>query len=374
VLAEALVTAAAAAPLPTLDVAVDRRIGNRRVDAQMRAPGFEGSVAIETRGRWSRRFPKKSYGFEVREPDGSNRNVSLLGMPADDDWILYAAWNDRTLMRNVLAYDTSRRMGRYAARTRYVTLRINGEYRGVYVLMEKLKLHPDRIKGDFLLERTSVGQSRRKDPSFRTSVLGRPIVWADPERDDLSRRQATRIRNRVEWAERALYRGSPGSWRRHLHAPSAVDHLLINELFKNQDTMDVSAFMHARRNGPLRLGPVWDFDVSMGATKRVPGRFLEGWVASARPWASRLYADRAFGRAMGRRWRELRREGLRGWLLRTVDAYEVDLRTAARRDSARWPAGGERPRGKRAEHVRELRRWLVRRIAWLDRTLPLLGR
>jgi hypothetical protein len=39
-----------------------------------------------------------------------------------------------------------------------------------------------------------------------------------------------------------------------------------------------------------------------GATKRAPGRFLEGWMAAARPWVSRLYADRAFARAMARRW------------------------------------------------------------------------
>ena len=114
-----------------------------RCDARVRAPGFDGRAAIEVRGRWSRRFPKKSYAVELREPDGSNHDASLLGLPADDDWILYAAYNDRTLIRNVLAYETARRMGRYAARTRFVELRLNGRYHGVYVLMEKLKLHDD---------------------------------------------------------------------------------------------------------------------------------------------------------------------------------------------------------------------------------------
>jgi hypothetical protein len=373
VLVEALITAAAAAPLPAVEVTVDRRIGWRKVDAEMRAPGFEGAVSISTRGRWSRHFPKKSYRFEVREEDGSNRNVPLLGMPADDDWILYASWNDRTLMRNVLAYDTARRMGRYAARTRFVRLRVNGGYRGVYVLMEKPKLHTARVGGDFLLEGTSPRQAKRKDPSFRTPIIGRPIVWDDPERKDLEGREAARIRNQVVRAERALYLGPPGAWRRHLHAPSAVDYLLVNELFKNPDTMAASTFISGRRGGLLRFGPVWDFDMSVGATRVPPGRFLEGWMASARPWASRLYADRAFARAMARRWSELRRNGLRGWLLRSVRAYDVGLRAAARHDSRRWPAGGERPRGSRSRHVRELRRWLVRRIAWLDGNLPRLG-
>jgi hypothetical protein len=363
-----LVTAALAAGPPAVSVDAERRIGRREVGATLRTPGFEGQVAIETRGRWSRRFPKKSYAVEVREPDGSNRNVSLLGLPADDDWILYAAYNDRTLVRNVLAYATARRMGRYAARTRFVSLRLNGRYHGVYVLMEKVKLHDDRVRGDFLLEMTSPRQARRKDPSFRTPIAHRPVVWEDPEREDLETARAHGIRDRVARAERALYRGRPGAWRRHLHAGAAVDFLLVNELFKNQDTMEVSTFVTGSR-GTLRLGPVWDFDFSSGNSHRAPSRYLHGWMAAERPWAERLYADAAFRRHMARRWAQLRRTGLRAWLLRSVDDHARALGPAARRDSRRWKAGGDRPRGTHAGHVRTLRRWLDRRIEWLDGNL-----
>jgi CotH kinase protein len=179
-LATTLLAVSLAAAPATVSIDAERRIGGSRVDAQMRAGEFEGRVAINVRGRWSRRFPKKSYALEVRDPDGGNRDVALLGMPGDDDWILYASYNDRTLMRNVLAYDTARWMGRYAARTRFVELRLNGEYRGVYVLMEKLKLHERRVRGSFLLERTSRGQAKRKDPSFLTPLTRRPVVWEIP--------------------------------------------------------------------------------------------------------------------------------------------------------------------------------------------------
>ena len=108
-------------------------------------------------------------------------------MPADDDWVLYAPYNDKTLMRNVVAYATARAIGRYAARTRFVELRLNGRYRGVYVLMERLELGADRVAGEALYEFTFPFQARSKDPSFRTPVLRRPIVWEDPERGDLSR-------------------------------------------------------------------------------------------------------------------------------------------------------------------------------------------
>jgi hypothetical protein len=221
------------------------------------------------------------------------------------------------------------------------------------------------VRGDFLLEMTSPRQARRKDPSFRTP-RGRPVVWADPERPDLRRARALAIRDRVARAERALYRG--GEWRRHLHAGAAVDFLLVNELFKNQDVMEASTFMTGTA-GRLRLGPVWDFDFSSGNSHRAPSRFLHGWMAAERPWAERLYADHGFRRQMARRWAQLRRAGLRAWLLRSVDAYGRALAPAARRDSRRWRAGGDRPRGTHAGHVRKLRRWLDRRIAWLDGAL-----
>jgi CotH protein len=353
-----IVAGLVAATLATVSVDTDRRIGRADVPAQLRAPGFAGEVEIRTRGRWSQRFPKKSYAVEIRDGD-----AAPLGLPADDDWILYAAYNDRTLIRNVLAYDTARRMGRYAARTRFVELRLNGRYHGVYVLMEKLEL--GRVRGDFLLEMTSPGQALRKDPSFRTP-RGRPVVWADPERDDLPRGRALAIRDRVARAERALYGG--GAWRRHLHAGAAVDYLLVQELFKNQDAMEASTFMTGAR-GRLRLGPVWDFDFSSGNSKRAPSRFLHGWMAAERPWAERLYADRGFRRQMARRWAQLRRAGLRAWLLRSVDRHARALAPAARRDSARWRAGGDRPRGTHGGHTRALRRWLDRRIDWLDGNL-----
>jgi hypothetical protein len=367
-------TVAAAQPLPQVSVEAERRIGSGpKVPAHMRAPGFEGGIGIEVRGRWSRRFPKKSYAFEVRDASGDNRDVPLLGMPADDDWILYAAYNDRTLIRNAVAYDTARWMGRYAARTRFVELRVNGDYRGVYLLMERLKLHERRVGGDFLLELTSRRQVRRKGPSFRTPLTRRPIVWEDPERGELSRRQAMRVRRQVARAERALYRGGEGAWRRHVHAPSTIDFLLINELFKNEDGLHASTFMSTSPGRAIRLGPVWDFDVSAGQSTHGPSRFLRGWMLANRPWAERLYRDRIFAREMAGRWHQLRRAGLRTRLLHQVDLHAARLSDAARRDSARWPAGGDRPRGSRQAHVRELRRWLVRRIAWLDENLPRLG-
>ena len=368
-LATLLTVSLAAAPLPRVHVDPERGIGADDVPARAALPGYDGRVEIRVRGQWSRTLPKKSYAVELQDAEGENLDAPLLGMPADDDWVLYAAYNDRTLIRNVLAYETARGLGAYAARTRFVELVIRGRTRGVYVLMEKPKLHDARVRGKFLLELTSRRQAERKDPHFLTPVTRRPIVWEDPEREDLSREQARGIARRVGAAERALYRGRAGAWRRHLHARSAVDYLLLTELFKNADGMHASTFMSGSPGAKLRLGPLWDLDMSMGQGREPLMRRSSGWILRNRPWSEPLYRDASFRRAMAARWRGLRADGLRARLMSRIAAHERRLRPAARQDARRWGAGRDRPRGTHRGHTRRMERWLERRIAWIDRNV-----
>ena len=86
---------------------------------------YDGMITIELRGNSSQSQPKKPYRLETVDDNGENNNVSLLGMPEENDWVLYAPWSDKTFIRNVLTYQLSNEMGRYASRTRYCELYIN---------------------------------------------------------------------------------------------------------------------------------------------------------------------------------------------------------------------------------------------------------
>jgi hypothetical protein len=361
-----------AAQLPVVRVDAAGAIPDEpKVEASLRMPGYEGRIGIERRGQSSQRFPKLSYAIELRDTDGKDRKAPLLGMPADGDWILFAPYNDKTLMRNVLAYETARAIGRYAARTRFVELHLDGRYHGIYVLMERLELAGEREQGEALLEFTFPFQARSKAPSFHTPVKRRPIVWEDPERGDLSGQRAGAIARRVRAAERALYGG--GDWRRHIDEPAAVDFVLLNELFKNQDGFHASTFMTLHADGRLRLGPVWDFDIAMGNSDHGPSRRLAGWMLKRRDWAERLYRDPGFTRAMAARWTQLRQNGLREQLLAGVSRNREQLRGEVARNFRRWPVldrrlwPNPRARGTYAAELRHLRSWLARRVAWIDR-------
>jgi hypothetical protein len=111
------------------------------------------TIGIEYRGSTSYRISdKKSFGIETRDSNGNGIDVSVLGFPFEEDWILtgdvFQAPNtifDRTMMYHYIGYELSRNMGNYSSRSKFVEVELNGTYIGVYVLMEKLKRGPDRI-------------------------------------------------------------------------------------------------------------------------------------------------------------------------------------------------------------------------------------
>jgi len=114
---------------------------------------FGGKTAINVRGKSSEGFAKHQYHIETWDARGKDKSVSILGFPAESDWVLQGPYSDKSLMRNVLAYGWSNDIGRYAPRTRFIELFLNtdnssvtmGDYAGVYAFMEKIKLDPNRV-------------------------------------------------------------------------------------------------------------------------------------------------------------------------------------------------------------------------------------
>ena len=100
---------------------------------------YQGIIGIEIRGESSQNFDKKSYGLETWDEQYNDIDVPLLGLPEEEDWILYGPFSDKSLLRNKLIYELSNQMGRYAVKTEFVELTINYDYKGLYIFMEKLK-------------------------------------------------------------------------------------------------------------------------------------------------------------------------------------------------------------------------------------------
>lgn len=375
-----------------------KRTATMRVLDRDRREDDSGQIGIELRGGTSQTFsPKKSYSLETRERSGENRNVSLLGMPPDDDWVLSASPVDESLLRNYVAYSAARWLGRYASRTRLVEVVVNDSYEGVYLLAEQLKVHESRVAvddsnvtGGYVLEMTSMKRLQltpQSEQFFATPVQNRPVVYTDPDRDDLSYRRAAWIRGYVGRFERRLYgdrfRHRPRAYRRYLDMGAAVDYVLLSELFSHDNTFKDQTFMHKGVGGKLVLGPVWDYDNAIGNSGVAEFNLRRGWKYEAYPWAERLEADAAFRRRMVSRWRDLRTRGLRRHMMRTIDRGARKLAGGPQeRNFSRWPVFEQKrsnvdprtgaPPANHAQAVDYLKWWLGGRIKWITRNVSKL--
>ena len=123
------------------------------------AKGTLYNIGIKVRGQSSATFPKPGYTIEIRDDKGESKDVSMFGLPPSDDWILHGPYVDKSLIRNALAHWMFRQAGRYSPRTKHFDLYINGQYRGVYALVEKIKRGKYRVNVSKLKETDLAGDS-----------------------------------------------------------------------------------------------------------------------------------------------------------------------------------------------------------------------
>ena len=91
---------------------------------------------IKIRGKYNADLPKRGYRIELSE------SKSLLGMRKDDDWLLLAIYSDLNHIQTKLAFEIYRSLTpinptAILPDSEFVCLYINGEFQGLYLLMEK---------------------------------------------------------------------------------------------------------------------------------------------------------------------------------------------------------------------------------------------
>jgi hypothetical protein len=366
--------------------------------------GYHGRISIEIRGESAQMFPKKSYSFETQDSLGQNNNVPLLGLPEENDWILYGPYSDKTLIKNVLSMKLAGDMGRYASRTHYCELFINYAYKGLYVLMEKIKqdknrvdiaklrvedIEGDQLTGGYILRVDKVDPNDYP-PFVAYSGISIPnegpvdLQYYDPNGNDLHLAQRVYIRDFMRQFEQALNMGSYLSYftgyHEYIDKDALIDYLIVNEISKNIDAYKFSTYMHKDRNsngGKLTMGPAWDFNIAYGNVDYNP--FAEatgGWLydeGHRMYWFRRMMNDPALQNKLRGRWFELRSNLLSNEVIfGYIDSLVLSLETPIKDNFKRWPVLGQYvwPNSfignTHEEEIGFLKNWLSDRLRWMD--------
>lgn len=356
---------------------------------------YNGRIEIELRGSSSQALDKKQYRLTTLKADNAtNNNVSLLGMPQENDWVLNGLAFDASLMRDYLSYTLSRNIGQYAPRTKYCEVIINNNYRGLYILQEKVKPDDDRVNieridpddnawpeitGGYLTKADKVSPSDPVAWTMLTNVQPSPtFIHEFPKPTDITTQQNDYIK---KWFEKLASSAQAGNtsfsngYPSLIDIPSFLDFMLINELAANVDAYQFSTFFHKDKNGKLRAGPLWDLNLTYGndlimwgldRSKMNTWQFDNGDNVGPKFWKD-LFNNSDYKCYLAKRWNALTMDGAPLSLPNInalIDAISVTIGEAAAREQTRWGTVGTH-----ATQVNSIKTFLQGRMNWISGNL-----
>jgi hypothetical protein len=342
-----------------------------------------GSTDIKGRGNTTWGMPKKPYSLKL------TTKAPLLGMPTHKRWNLLANYSDKTLLRTDVAF----KMGEilqdglmWTPRSRHVQFYLNNQYQGVYQLVEAIKIDENRVNIQNISKKNPqrgyiLEIDARKGEVFNfTTTRGVIFNCSDPDEDldeiitGDTRTIFEKIQTDVQNAEDVLYSdvfSDPNEgYQNYLDVDSFIDWYLVNEITKNADaSFYLSVFMYY--NGEKYcMGPVWDFDISLGNYKDSPGEHSDGFYIKNAKWISRLFEDPAFVLQVKERWNTKKTEFFA--LQQYIDERAAYINSAQAQNFRKWNILGVSvwPNvvvpGSYQGEIDYLKSWLAARLSWLD--------
>ena len=342
--------------------------------------------ATKERGNASRDFPKKPWRIKF------DKKQNVLDAPAKaKKWTLINNYGDKTLMRNLLAFELSHRMGMsYTPYGTAVDVLMNGEYKGCYQLCDQIDINKNRVPitemtpedndgdaltGGYLIE---VDAYANKETSWFNSNKGNPVTIKSPDDNEITSQQSQYIKNYFNTMEQ--------QWSTYLDLNSFLRHFLVGELSGNTDTY-WSVYMYKERNdSKLYTGPVWDFDLAFNNDKRIyPVNQKTDYIyRSGGSCAGKMktfvdnivVSNNAAKQQLLQIWDEVRQAGLTETnVVSFIDDWEQQLQQSQRLNFLRWPILSQRVHqnpqalGSYAKEVDVVRQYMKERIAWMDKKL-----
>ena len=364
-------------------------------------PDFTTASQFRIRGHASRHFEKSPYLLKFIDEDGEDNPISVMGMGAHNEWVLNGPYLDKSLIRNYLCYNLAGEIMEYAPNVRYCELIVDGDYRGLYLMVESITAGDDcRLNLRSTVKDSSItGYLLRLDRTVEEEVgstrdiytyMERMIFVRDdeairyPGKNRLTEELAREIELEYSAFEKALYSydydtEEYGYWN-YIDVDNFVDYFIINEFTRNVDSGRYSTYLYKELGEKYKLC-VWDFNNAMD---NFPDDEIttENFALSDRVWYDMLFRDEEFAERVIERYWELRRTVLSdAYLNRYIDETLEWLGPAIDRNTERWRESieewepltpEERNVYSQEEAVAQVRSWLHERGEWLDENIHAL--
>jgi len=361
---------------------------------------------ITTRGRgnasWG--FPKKPW--RIKFADDKSHHM-LKGSPQESPakakkWTLINNYGDKTLLRNCLAFEVSKRLDLpYTPWAQPVDVIMNGEYKGCYQLCDQISVDRNRVPvtemmpydndepevtGGYLIE---VDAYASQESSWFSSNRGNPVTIKHPGDDDITTQQHNYIQSYFNLMESSLfssnYSDPVNGFRKYLDVESFLKHFLVGEFSGNMDTY-WSVYMYKdREEDQFFVSPPWDFDLAFDNDQRIyPVNGRSNWAymggscaGNMRSFVSRVLSDGGADQRLNQLWRENRKEGSldEKTLVAWVDSMAESIEASANLNFIRWPILNSRVHqnvsalGSFEAEVDVLRNYIPARLSWIDNYL-----
>ncbi len=318
-------------------------------------PASQSKMKIKRRGNTSMAYAKPQYLVKLITQSGQDNELSLLGMGADNEWVINGSMTDESMMRNYLSYRISSQFMEYTPDTKYCEVVIKENeiytYQGVYLLGESVKQGEDRVNiSKFKSTESYNSYMVRRDRYDEENIMLNTYATENklssgylglryPSQYSVTPQMITYIENDISKIEKVIYSNNYSvfsTYPDYINVDSFVDYFLINEFFGNYDAGTNSTYMYKDIGGKLCIGPVWDFD---GAVDNFTEEPMDVSVLAfqTEPWFDRLVTDKSFVEKLEKRYAKLRRDYLSEEnIINTIEQIESYIGPAQEREWTRW--------------------------------------
>lgn len=332
---------------------------------------YQGNLSIKGRGNTTWACAKKPYNIKL------DKSSKILGMASAKKWALLANWADRTLMRNAVSFEISRKSGlAWTPNGKFVELVLNGTHVGNYYLCEKIEVNknrvniaeldkketdPELITGGYIFEIDTYYDEQFK---FKSSIKQLPYMFSDP--DEINNTQEEYAQNFVKEMEQILCGiNNTHNLSDYMNLESFVDWWFVTEITMNAECGNPkSCYMHKDRGGKMTAGPVWDFDISTFTPSRA-----NLYIAKQCLYYPELFKNTTFVNLVKSRWPNFKSSVLNDIPALIEDTRE-QLKLSDEINIKMWPITGDIPNGDIDmtfdEAVDRLKSSLLQKIDWLD--------